>query len=128
MRIYSEQSVNDLAARFEKRAERRSHPPAQARIPKSKTEIAVSSQAVTTLESVLTEWLNRAQPKFWLTWEQAEQLSGIPARHIRALSEDGKIYAERFGRSWRVLRDSLQQFAGSNRKQPQRINAHAAGK
>jgi excisionase family DNA binding protein len=68
------------------------------------------------------------QEKLWLTWEEASALSGIPVPHVRRLSEAGKIYAEKFGRSWRVLKDSLQKYQGSPDLTERRKNWNETGK
>jgi hypothetical protein len=109
LRIYSEQSVTDLAARFEKRAERAPVRPKEAREPKS-TAIAVSSQSVTTLESLLTGWLDRQ--KLWLTLEEASAYSGLSGHFLMSQVFEGTVKGIKAGPhgAWRIQRESLENF------------------
>ena len=50
--------------------------------------------------------------KLWHTWDEASAYSGIPRLYVKQLAQAGKIEAQKFGRSWRVKRASLEAFAG----------------
>jgi excisionase family DNA binding protein len=52
------------------------------------------------------------QEKFWLTWNEAAALSGIPKHALKKLVKEGEVVARKFGRSWRVGRRSLAEHAG----------------
>ncbi len=48
--------------------------------------------------------------KIWLTLKEAVALSGIPPKHLRILMLAEEFEAQRFGRSWRIHRESLERW------------------
>lgn len=76
-----------------------------------------SGVPVNAIRELLDSWADRREEiglreKLWLTWEEAAALSGIPVTYVREAANEGRILAKRFGRSWRVLRKSLEAFEG----------------
>lgn len=48
--------------------------------------------------------------EFWLTVQQAADLSGYHPNHIRRLVRSGEIQARKWGQSWQVSRQSLKAY------------------
>jgi excisionase family DNA binding protein len=138
-RIYVEADLDRL--KREKEARRVLRPPSATKEKEKeegngaggKTDVATavvkSGFTFGNLRELLNGWRNDVgvREKIWLTWEEASELSGIPLFYVRQLTEEGKIHAERFGRSWRVLRTSLETFTGNASDGPRALS-NAAGK
>jgi excisionase family DNA binding protein len=52
----------------------------------------------------------------WITPAEAAQLIGVTPAHVRYLARTGLIEARKFGTSWMVRRDSVEQYAVSERR------------
>jgi excisionase family DNA binding protein len=83
-------------------------------------EVLALTRALVAAQTKLLAPLPEPEPpvpvteKLWLTIREATRLSGIPRRYLRALCDDpaSGLLARRFGRSWRVNRESLQAWKG----------------
>jgi excisionase family DNA binding protein len=120
-RMYLSEAVERLKEEKEKRVALR--PPSaqtngQLQNGEGKAEIvSVKTFPLQAVRELLLEWSGKREEvglreKFWLTWDEGAALSGIPVAYVRQAARDGQIVARRFGRSWRVLRKSLEQFEG----------------
>lgn len=69
---------------------------------------------VNTIRELLDSWAESrreevpVREKTWLAWSEAAALSGIPLAYVKLGAKEGRFTARRFGRSWRVLRTSLE--------------------
>lgn len=84
--------------------------------PKRKQQLAIASDAVTTVRDVVTRWLDRAErvgvrERLWLNLEEAQAYSGLARNDLLALCREGKLTARKSG-GWRIRRASLEEFAG----------------
>ncbi len=56
----------------------------------------------------------------WLTVQEAAQLSGYRADHLRELIRDRKLDAQKFGPLWAISRQSLMTYMDEALKSPDR--------
>ena len=90
--------------------------PKRALLPAKTTEIAIAPNFVTTLNDVMTKWLNRPESigvreKLWLSLEEAQQYSGLSRNMLLDLCREGRVVACKSG-GWRIRRASLEEFEG----------------
>lgn len=54
--------------------------------------------------------------KEWITTQEAAQILGVTPHHITYLLRTGKLKGKKFVRDWMVDRNSVEEYAASNRK------------
>lgn len=90
--------------------------PKRAIVPAKTQELTISPHTVTTLNDVMTRWLNRDQAvgvreKLWLNLDEAHAYSGRSKRWLLVMCREGKLTAQKDG-GWKIRRASLEAFAG----------------
>jgi DNA-binding transcriptional MerR regulator len=125
-RVYLDADVERLKALKEKRAALK--PPSAQKLLNGGVDSNGGATIIKTtpgftldsLRELMQEWasLRQAAPevplqeKYWLNWNEAAALSGIPKHALKKLVKEGEVVARKFGRSWRVGRRSLAEHAG----------------
>lgn len=115
-RVYSRPDVERIQKEREARAERQ---PETRELVKAPTPLSlvVPAELKEAAREIVREWASEVRAalpevsikdKLWLTWEEAVAYSGLPYGSLRKLAQERNILARKYGRSWRVNRESLE--------------------